>query len=447
MLIRFALENWLSFRDKAEISMLAIDGGQHEKRVANVSKYPAQILPCAAIYGGNASGKSNFVEALVFARGLVVRGTRADDDRIPAEPFRLAPDCLQKPCCFEFEILIDETIYEYSFAVNSKEVLAEKLVEITDDTEKVLYERVKGYDIKFDESMQKKEDEFAFLKFAFQGTRDNQLFLTNAISQKVTVFKPVYSWFKDTLTIISPESRYGNYVQYIEESSPIYNDTNKLLGQFDTGISRLVGDDVSVEKLSLPAAFLESIKEGEEVSIPSGGLLILRLNGEIIAKSLGTYHNDVNGKEVKFDLNQESDGSLRLINILPAFIFLVQPELNGVYVIDEFDRSLHTLLTRALLEFFLDGCSSETRSQLVFTTHDVMLMDQNLLRTDEMWLTEREKSGNSILVPLSDYGDDIEKDQNVRESYLQGRMGGIPRILIDGVISFSSLSNDKEDEA
>jgi len=128
---------------------------------------------------------------------------------------------------------------------------------------------------------------------------------------------------------------------------------------------------------------------------------------------------------------QESDGSQRIIDLLPAFLEIAGADSKRVYVIDEVDRSLHTLLTRQLLESYLSGCSQDSRAQLLFTTHDVLLMDQQLLRRDEMWITERDEAGVSSLMSFSEYKD-VRYDKDIRKSYLQGRLGGIPRILLSG---------------
>jgi AAA15 family ATPase/GTPase len=122
---------------------------------------------------------------------------------------------------------------------------------------------------------------------------------------------------------------------------------------------------------------------------------------------------------------------LRVIDLLPVFLDLCVQNSKKVYVIDELDRSLHTLLTRHLLEGYLSSCSPESRAQLLFTTHDVLLMDQDLVRRDEMWITERAASGGSSLMSFSEFKD-VRYDKDIRKSYLQGRLGGIPRVFFDG---------------
>jgi AAA15 family ATPase/GTPase len=142
-------------------------------------------------------------------------------------------------------------------------------------------------------------------------------------------------------------------------------------------------------------------------------------------------------------MRHESDGSQRLIDLLPAFLDVSDASSKKVYVIDEVDRSLHTLLTRHLLKAYLANCSTNTRSQLLFTTHDVLLMDQQLLRRDEMWVAERNVTGISNLFSFSEYKD-VRYDKDIRKSYLQGRLGGIPRILLDGALDNQCSLDESE---
>jgi AAA15 family ATPase/GTPase len=439
MLISFKLENWMSFRDQITFSMVASRERQHGERVPKLGKYQTRVLPIAAIYGGNAAGKTNFFKALSFAKALVVRGTQPDS-LIPIEPFRLNAQAADQPSKFTFELLTDEMIYEFSFAVTRKHVLEEKLVVITSTSETVLYHRINGKP-NFDTSLSKEP----FLQFAFQGTRDNQLFLTNSVSQKVDTFRPVYSWFKDTLELVAPDSRFEPFEHFLDEGHPLYATMNQMLPQLDTGISHLGGEEIPFDNLPLPEPYKlmlqEDVKESMTVRMLTEPIneryTVTRTGDELVAKKLVTFHPKADGTEAKFDIRQESDGSQRIIDLLPAFLELSTQVSKKVYVIDEVDRSLHTLLTHKLLDAYLATCSTETRTQLLLTTHDVLLMDQNLLRRDEMWVAERDASGNSSLLSFSEYKD-IRYDKDIRKSYLQGRLGGIPRILLNG--TFASVS-------
>lgn len=435
MIISFSVENWMSFRDKVTFSMVASRERQHGGRVPKLQKFQTRVLPVAAIYGGNASGKTNFFKALSFAKTLIIKGTEPDS-LIPVDAFRLDTKAVEQPSRFVFELLINEIIYEFSFAVTREVVIEEKLVQIMSTNEKVLYNRREGKP-NFDKSLDNNE----FLKFAFKGTRDNQLFLTNSVSQKVYDFRPVYDWFKNTLVLIAPDSRFEPFEHFLNEGHPFYITMNDMISQLDTGIIHLGSEEIPFESINLPEfikAKLLGVKEGDSVRLIAAPIneriIVTRKDGELIAKKLVAFHPNSDGTEVKFDICHESDGSQRIIDLLPAFLDISEQTSNKVYVIDEVDRSLHTLLTRHLLESYLSNCSTESRSQLLLTTHDVLLMDQQLLRRDEMWVSERDDSGASTLTSFSDYKD-LRYDKDIRKSYLQGRFGGIPRILLRGAIT------------
>jgi AAA15 family ATPase/GTPase len=435
MIIRVSVENWMSFRNKVELSMVASRELQHSDRVPKLSKYQTRVLPIAAVYGGNASGKTNFFKALYFAKELVVRGTQPEA-LIPVEPFRLDAAGADEPVQMTFELLIEGTIYDFSFSVTKDKVLEERLVKITSTSERELYHRRAGT-LNLNAALSKEQ----FLRFAFKGTRDNQLYLTNAVSQKVDTFKPVYDWFKDTLELVAPDSRFGQLHLYLDEKQPQFASMNAMISQLDTGIAHLGGENVSFEHAPFPdflkKQLLAELKEGDTVGISGPHFderyAVTRTGGGLTAKKLVAYHPMSDGTEAKFEIHQESDGSQRVIELLPAFLDLSAQSSSKVYVIDELDRSLHTLLTRRLLESYLSHCSAESRAQLLFTTHDVMLMDQDLFRRDEMWVAERDRSGVSKLISFSEYKD-VRNDKDIRKSYLQGRLGGVPRIVAPGVL-------------
>jgi AAA15 family ATPase/GTPase len=433
MIIEFTLENWMSFRNPVSFSMIASRERQHGERVPRVAKYPTRVLPVAAIYGGNASGKTNFFKALSFVKNLVTKGT-LPDSLIGVEPFRLDAAMAQQPTRFSFQLLIEETIYEFSFALTHKAILEEKLVQITSASEKVLYHRRNG-ESNFDASLRNDQA----LRYAFKGTRGNQLFLTNTVSQQVDAFRPVYDWFKDTLDLVAPDSRFMPFEQFFDEGHPLYGRMSEVLPQLDTGIAHLGGENVPFDSIPMPDALRtnlqDELKEGMAVRLMTEPVtdryVVTRKDSGLIAKKLVTYHPNTDGTEIKFDIRQESDGSQRVIDLLPAFLAMSAARSKKVFVIDEVDRSLHTLLTRRLLESYLDCCSADSRSQLLFTTHDVLLMDQQLFRRDEMWVAERDNLGVSSLISFAEYKD-VRYDKDIRKSYLQGRLGGIPGILFSG---------------
>ncbi len=433
MLLSFTVENWMSFKERASFSMVATREKQHGERVPFVNKYKTKILPVAAIYGGNASGKTNFFKALNFIKNMVI-DVRKPDSTIPVEQYRLDKKCLSVPSSFVVVILVDNEIYEFAFSLTKTSIIEEKLVHIKSASEKVLYHR-RGNKINFTEPLTKNDR----LKFVFEGTRDNQLFLSNSIMQKIDIFKPVYDWFNDRLELIAPDTRFASFEYFFDSDNPLYNTMNEMLPLLDTGISFLGGEEIPIENISFPDEInndiLADIKEGMSARIidvnNNDRFIVSRKDDNLIIKKMITKHSTIDGTDIKFDMKQESDGSQRIIDLLPAFLNISDSKSQKVFVIDELDRSLHTLLTSRILNAYLDSCSTESRSQLLFTTHDVLLMNQDLFRRDEMWVTERNRHGASKLCCFSEYKD-VRNDKDIRKSYLQGRLGGIPKILFSG---------------
>lgn len=225
---------------------------------------------------------------------------------------------------------------------------------------------------------------------------------------------------------------------------------NQLLPQLDTGITGLGGKEIPIEQLTIPATLLSEIhrhlEDGESVRIISptqDRYVFTKKEGELSVKKLVAFHVRSSGDRIPFDISDESDGTQRIIDLLPVLLQATDAGARKVYIIDEIDRSLHTLLTYRLLQAYLSQCSPESRTQLLFTTHDVLLMDQRLLRRDEMWVTERDSSGNSTLYSFSEYKD-VRKDKDIRRSYLQGRMGGIPKIQLP--VPFLGDSNNRRQD-
>ena len=429
MLINFSIENWMSFRDRTEFTMTATKEQQHGNRLAKLKRYRLRALPTAVIYGGNASGKTNFFKAINFAKHYITKGSLPDYP-INVEPFLLNEGKRKNPVSFTFEILIENDLYELSFTLSTMEVIEEKLIKITSSSEKTLYHRMKnGIPIVLHPSIATGR-----LMFAFDGTRDNQLFLTNSVSQKITTFLPVFKWFSETLVLIAPDTRFDSFEQFITESSSLYDTMNSVLPNLDTGISHLGEEEISMDSLPFHKEFNQKLKEevknnhAIKIRNKDEQIIVTRQDDELSVHKLYTYHRDSKRKDIRFEMRQESDGTRRIIDLLPAILDLVNTRIPKVYIIDEIDRSLHSLLIRQLLEIFLSSCSEISRKQLLFTTHDLLLMDQALFRRDEMWITERDPEGSSRMISFSEY-EDIRNDKDILKSYLQGRMGGIPNIV------------------
>ena len=454
MLIHFTVENWRSYRDKTVLNFVANKEKQHSERVAESGKSKLRLLPCIAIYGGNASGKSNIVKALQFAKWMIVTGP-AVNRSIPIETFRVDPQSRQKPVSFSFEIVVSDEkdkdnsdIFEYSFVLGRNKVQKEKLILVKSNSEVTLFERSLDeetgytYTVDFDSSIQKD----TVLRSVLVSTRDNQLFLTNAASQNVSKYNKhkflgVFSWFT-RLICITPDTVQG--ISFVQQKDEIAN----YLRLCGTGVVGFGLENVDPQNIEIPPRILDRLtQEPSILNLPSasGRRFVCRRNddGNIEVQKFVTYHSSDSGENIPFDTREESDGTLRVMDLLPRFIDASQPESEQVIVIDELDRSLHSLLLRGLLEGYLSSCNKNSRSQLIFTTHDLYQMDQNLFRRDEMWVTERKNDGSTELVPLSSFRN-IRSDTVIRNLYLNGHVGGIPKISLTG--SFSNTNEEGTSE-
>jgi uncharacterized protein len=430
MLIKFTVENWESVKEPITLSMIAAKERQHAERLPVVEKYGFRLLPVAAIYGANASGKTKICRAIGFARQFITTITQPES-LINRIPFKLDKKLENEPTRFSFQILANEICYEFSFSITSEKVVEEKLIKFSPYSEKILYQRDSNGKVMFPDDQSLSQDQR--LKFIAEGTRGNQLFLTKTVDQNKDDFLAVYKWFKDNLIVLGPNSIPSNWGHFIyKENVPTYSVINNIISKLDTGITRLDGIDIPFENIQFPedlkSKILEDLQENGTIVL-GRNLVISKRNGTISAKKIVSYHKSVNGSETEFDLAQESEGTLRMIELLPAIIHLADTKHSKTYIIDEFDHSMHTMLVRSLLEYYLQSCSPASRSQLLFTTHNLMLMDQDLFRRDELWLTERSIHSSTQLISLSEYKD-VRNDKDIRKSYLKGSFGGVPKILL-----------------
>ena len=442
MLIGFRVENWKSFRSPVSFSMVKTRERQHGERIPRIGKDGMGVLPVAAIYGGNASGKTNLFSAISFMKRLVVK-QRAPEENTGVTPFLLSDETRIGLTKFAARILTaDDLMYELSFSLDEKHVEEEKLVRVDGEHEQVLYQRKAGRrDPMLSPSL---GEDRKRLKVIFEGTQDNQLFITNSIFQKCDTFRQVYDWFDKILVPISHTAEYLALEKYVSDAK-----VAQMLEQLDTGVVGLGSNDVDMSSQAIKY-FQKALVDGRsaaEAKNRSGSRFVASkaAEGGLSIRELVTHHRSEDGNStVDFHMSQESDGTQRLMDLLPAFLDVSAPFSRKVYIVDELDRSLHTLLTRALIESYLGCCSTSSRSQFVFTTHDALLMDQRLLRRDEIWVTERKSDGSSNLFSFSDYKD-ARKDKDIRKSYLQGRLGGVPHIFLDDM--FGCPSPEKPDEA
>lgn len=412
---------------------------QHKERLTIVPSLDLKVLPTAALYGGNGSGKSNFYLALEFAKHFILKSKISEDDLIEVEPFRLDDKSEKAPSVFTFEVLVGSEVFKYSFAVTRKRVWEESLEILKGEKATLVYSRrvVQDKDEwKFDyfEKLDLPKEEAEFIKFKARDTLPNQLFLNAVRGRKIPVTDSFTSWFKQTLTLIDPQTTFKTMEFTLKGRDKLRGYCVEALNKAHTGIDKIDGEEIPFEAADIPKGLKQmikdKIKEKEIYDLASPDrkrYSVFLEKGQLKCLQLVTYHRGSDGKQIRFDVSEESEGTQRLIDLLPAFHELLSSDSKKVFVIDELDRSLHTLLTRNLLESYLASRRNESRGQLIFTTHDGLLLDQALFRRDEFWFIDKDETGASSLTALSDFKD-VRHDKDIRKSYLSGRFGGIPII-------------------
>lgn len=442
MLIQFAVENFLCFKDETVFNLIATKDRRHPSHInSNDGRVPkVDILKIAAIYGANASGKSNLINAIQFAQNLIIFGT-SGDETIDVRPFRLDAECLQKPSRFQFIIYSRNAIYDYGFVVDRHHVHEEWLFVKTKRYFKRMYERVildtGESEYEFGPSLVKKGSPKKYLRYRheMEGTRANQLFLTEAFNRNIPEIEPVMHWFKYTLVILSPNSRYTALELRAQQDKKFNTYLNHMLRIADTGI---VNVSSTIEKVVFNQRFPDMPKhiERQVRTSVNNDHVVLISDGEkqytiskteddqLIIVKLKMQHQGKEDHWVDFKFEEESEGTQRLIHLAPALADLSENE--KVYFIDELDRRLHPLLSKALIQLHLEKHIELPNRQFIFVTHESNLLDLALFRRDEIWFTEKDQTGASYLVSLADFK--IRNDLNIKKGYLHGRFGAIPFI-------------------
>ncbi len=438
MLLQFVVSNYRSFKKETIINMApAKSRVHHDHVISDRHGKNTEALSIAALYGANASGKSNLIKAIAFARDLIVTGTRADSS-IPVTPFRLSPKSSLAPSHFEFIFKHEGVLYTYGFIVSSQLVHEEWLFAVYNRQEVRLFERTtEGGKARVEQGNKLASNRFEKerIRFVAEGTRPNQLFLTEAHERNVSAIQPVMQWFSRNVAVITPDTRFDVTLKaYSDKTFTSY--LERILRNSDTGIHGITTKaeplDFDRQIPDMPDDVRRSIlsdlqkPEVKSMLVTDGRrfFTFARAKGNPIVVSLRTQHKSAD-IAVEFDTEDESDGTQRMMHLAPILLDAQRKESEKVFFIDELDRSMHPLLCRFVVETFLKGVSeTESKSQLIFTTHEASLLEPDLLRRDEVWFVEKGGEGDSTLSSLAEY--EVRSDLRISKGYLDGRFGAIP---------------------
>lgn len=434
MLIRFAVENFASFKDMTEFNMMASKIVRHSDHVASCNG--KRVLKSAVLFGPNASGKSNFVKAIFVASQLVLYGL----DRISVfkKYFRLDDACKDKPGVFQFDIFANGHFYSYGFAISykSQSIVEEWLYNIDkQDDEKCIF--LRSYtapwvcrirsDLSF--SSPKEKMRFQLYKEDFFSNKMEQRFFLNDIAFRAPSDNPSYQAFADVfgwftrLYVLFPNVKYMG-IEELLENRDNKTKVENLLSYFDTGIKSLSRKPVDFDKIASklgksidPILSALNGRKSYLCQLDSSLYEFVKEDGQINAYVIMTNHG--NSSDL-FEFGDESDGTKRLFSLIPIFRDATK---ESVIVIDELDRSLHTEATKEFIDRYFE-ISKGVKSQLIATTHDTNLLDLDFLRQDEIWFINRKKDCSSELYSLNAFNERFDK--KIEKEYLLGRYGAVP---------------------
>jgi len=436
MLKKFIVENFSSFQKENSLDLTA---GQTEVNSEHFVKFSkVKILKSAVLYGANASGKSNLIKAIDYARKIIL--TSLDNVDRYKKYFRLDNESLLKPTKFEFELEINNKFFTYGFTsiLSDKEISEEWLYEIGKNTPEKIFER-KGNDISLGKSLLKSKKNKFEIYAEDMKNQSNQLFLSEIANKQLSLednpeaktINDIYKWFEKKLIILYPDTKFDRKSLIISDKE-LSTSFKKYLNEFDTGIKNIeyIEEDFETSLTDIPIEIKKQIekdllgkdtKDARVLLESDNGLLyvISKANNELKVHKLGLLHG-LDTQDI-FDLKDESDGTKRLFDLIPLINKFSQ---DFTIIIDEFDRSLHPMLTKQFFELFYNLNTENSKTQLIITTHESTLLDLNLVRRDEIFFIEKDDIGASKLFSLNQFK--VRYDSKIEKAYLLGRYGAIP---------------------
>jgi len=414
MIIEFAVENFRSIKTRQTFSLTQSNsdelvGNTFDPNVLSASP----LLRSAVIYGANAVGKSNFIKAVKVMKDIVANSAKNSQrgDKLPLTHFKLCDSTIGKPTEFEVIFIAEGVKYQYGFSATSERVMEEWLYAFPKSRPQRWFIRA------FDET--KNEYAWDFGSF-FVGkkqtwkdsTRDNSLFLSTAVMLNSEQLKPVYDWFTKTLKVAGIDGWNAAYTAELCKEVDSKKDVLKFLNAADLDINDLKLESKKFDISLLPDDMASEVKER----------LLKELEGEEFI-SIKTIHTTAQGKNVLFELDDESDGTRKIFSFAGPWIDTLR---NGkVLFIDELHDSLHPHIVKFLVDLFHSKKTNPNNAQLIFTTHETSILDQDVFRRDQIWFCKKETDQSTEIYPLSDFSP-RKGAENLEKAYLSGRYSALP---------------------
>ncbi len=421
MLLTLSTSNFRSFKEEAVFSMEATKlKNLKDTNVFSVGNI--ELLSSAVVFGANASGKSNFIKAFEKMKNIIKNNSDLQKIKhYPHESFLLDLSTKESSTKFEIEVIIDKIKYKYGFIVSKNAKIEKEWLH-----SKNLKAYAKEVEL-FSRENSKIElhQDFKDSKILIEKTSSEALFLVVTTQFNNQISKKIYDWFDKTLVFSNLNAQALVPYTFEKLKEPKYKEKiTNLIKSLDFGISDIVSKEISFEDIqkNIPAGFrdLELLPKEIKDRVKAEGITKIDVKHAIFDKDEFVAYED-------FELGFESDGTQKLLLISAP---IVDSLLEGYTIfIDELDNSLHTDLVRAIVSLYNDKNINTKNAQLIFTTHDTNLLDQEIFRRDQIWFAQKDIYGKSELYSLLDFGKGKLRDDLVLEkNYLSGKFGAKPNI-------------------
>lgn len=405
MILEFSVKNFLSFKEKVTFSMIANSNKELNDNYVEIGGN--KVLKSAAIYGANASGKSNLFKILTLVV-LMLRSSNSVDinAKLPLIPFKLDKGSVNKPSEFEIKFILDETRYVYGFIADKDKIYDEYLYYYPNGRETKIFDRTNINEYSYTQKDEK------ILREIEAKNAQNKFFLATATNWNFDKTKAAYNFLTNGIGTCNNLEILKNMAYKMYETNPDYlkDFAIDFLQKADFNI-----EDYQISQIDVPGEFLTAIPEFITKTLPDK------------PKAYQVLFKHKNSDNY-LSIDEESLGTQMIFAFIP---FLADSLKNKkVLIIDELDKSLHPFLVQYIVEIFNDAEINKNGSQLIFNTHDTNLLDLNILRRDQIWFTEKNsETGESDLYSLSDFS--VRKQENVEKGYMLGRYGAVPFIKND----------------
>ena len=436
MLVEFKFSNYKSFKDEQVLTMVASSEKRLSENLITASNLKKnKLVKSSVIYGANASGKSNLINALHFVRTFVKKSAKSNPEtKIPVQSFQLDEKTITSPTEFEITFIQQGVRYQYGFVVDRKQVYEEWLLAYPKGVAQNWFEREwipeeNEYQWHFGSFLKGEKNKLIPL------TRENVLFLSLATQFNHNQLTIVFNWFSKHLQVLRAHEdvKFLEFVtsKLVENNDNLHPKINELLGIADLGII-----DFALDKKKTPSTQEEFPEEiPEEVKTALLTLSTLANNSESVEVSMKHQSHSNLGKNIAFNINDESLGTRRLFGISGPILLALQR--GEVFVVDELDSSLHPHLVRTLVSLFHNPKTNPHKAQLIFNTHDTTLLDSAIFRRDQIWFSEKDNNGASHLFSLLEFG--VRSTEAFGKGYMQGKYGAVPIIgNLEGLVSNGS---------